>query len=113
MTTTPDQRLRRLADAYRTEPTVDAVAHAIIRRMPITAGENELGQVRTILSAFLERDGVLSAIERGDPWPDDVTGESVEQAATQNPAMPAKTLAQLVHADISAALRDRPEPINP
>lgn len=113
MTTTPDQRLRRLADAYDTEPTVDAVAHAIIRRIPIPAGENELGQVKTILSFFLQRDEVLSAVERGDPWPDGDTKEIVQEVADQNPAMPAETLAQLVHADVSAALRDRPEPITP
>lgn len=88
----PDEtkRLKRLADAFGAEPTIDAVADAIIAKSTaqetkLTYGPDERGTVVGIISVLVEHKEALTAIEVHERLPPDVLGEMKQKALIHPP----------------------------
>lgn len=81
--------LQRLADAFGSEATLDAVADAIIARSRkdlshLSSGYNERGSVLGIVSVLVDHGGALAALEEHGPLPSD-TFEAMQQQVHAHP----------------------------
>lgn len=81
--------LQRLADAFGSEATLDAVADAIITRSQkdlswLTYGRNERGSVLGMVSVLVDHEGALAALENHDPLPQG-TVEAMSEQVRINP----------------------------
>ena len=88
----PDEtkRLRQLADAFGAEPTIDAVADAIIAKSQteaakLTYGPDERVTVIGIISVLVEHKDALTAIEVHERLPPDILGEMKQKALAHPP----------------------------
>jgi hypothetical protein len=97
------ERLQRLADAFGVDPTLEAVADAIIARTTIAAGANERNAVIAVVALLVRDEGTLTVIqEAGDSGK--IKEEMAEAAALHSPQMPA-SLVNLVIVEVFSALR--------
>jgi hypothetical protein len=104
--TATSQRLARLAAAYGiATPTLDAVADAIVGRTQIDHGVPARNTVRELTDFVLEDESVFSALEKGDPLPDDVQKKMADLIASDPPAtVPEWNILQNVLLDLRSVL---------
>ena len=81
--------LQRLADAFGSEATLDAVADAIITRSQkdlsrLTYGQNEWRSLLGMVSVLVDHEGALAALESHDPLPQG-TVEAMSEQVRLNP----------------------------
>lgn len=93
-------RLERLAAAYASAPTLDAVADAIISRTPIAGSVNERNPVMEVISLVVRDEGTLEALMTGGALSDELHAEMLRAVDQDGPAMPAATLLELVLGNI-------------
>jgi hypothetical protein len=97
--------LDRLAGLYGVDPTLDAVADAIIGRTDISHGINERAPVMAVVALLVRDPGTLDLMEAGDKLPLALRDEMTSTTDVHKPAMPSDLLVSLVLTDVNSILR--------
>ena len=99
-----DEQIQRLADAYKTEPTPEAIADAIISREQdqILHGEGERNSVVNVMDILVRDEGTLTAYLAGRRHLGD---EMRSAAARHSPGLPPEILVEIVVTDVVVTVR--------